>query len=229
MRHLALLVAMAASLLGGSCSSPPLASGKIASEITRDVAEGTWALTDSQNALFNVNLLEDGLAISTWSKGPDGAKGERGTWKIEDGVLVMNWTDGWMDVIQLGQIGFEKYSYAPRASRQGIPTSFGQAIKVLDGSSPWVGVWRTRSADPNYQSKPFYIVLQSNGSAVKSIDAINTGCWQLQQGGIAIYFSDGWFMMVKRDGDAVESRSWAPGASRTGPPTGSAPMAQVLE
>ena len=228
-KNIALACAIGVSLLGVACASGSPKSGTITTEITRDVAEGTWALTDSENALFNVNLLNDGVAISNWCKGPDGAKGEHGTWKVEDGVLLLNWTDGWLDVIQLGHIGFEKYSYAPRANRQGPPTSFGQAVKVLNYSTQWSGVWKTRSADAKLKNQEFYICLQSNGVAMKSIDAINTGCWQKQQGGIAIYFSDGWFMLIARDGDSVEARSWAPGADRTGVPTGITPMAQVLE
>jgi hypothetical protein len=228
-KNLALACAIGASLLGVACVSGSPKSGTMTTEITRDVAEGTWALTDSENALFDVNLLNDGVAISNWCKGPDGAKGEHGNWKVEDGVLLLNWTDGWLDVIQLGHIGFEKYSYAPRANRQGPPTSFGQAVKVLNYSTQWSGVWKTRSADTKLKNQEFYICLQSNGMAMKSIDAINTGCWQKQQGGIAIYFSDGWYMLIARDGDSVEARSWAPGMDRTGVPTGITPMAQVLE
>jgi hypothetical protein len=228
-KNLALACAIGASLLGVACASGSPKSGTMTTEITRDVAEGTWALTDSENALFDVNLLNDGVAISNWCKGPDGAKGEHGNWKVEDGVLLLNWTDGWLDVIQLGHIGFEKYSYAPRANRQGPPTSFGQAVKVLNYSTQWSGVWKTRSADAKLKNQEFYICLQSNGMAMKSIDAINTGCWQKQQGGIAIYFSDGWYMLITRDGDSVEARSWAPGTDRAGVPTGITPMAQVLE
>ena len=228
-KNIALACAVGVGLLGVACVSGSPKSGTITTEITRDVAEGTWALTDSENALFNVNLLNDGVAISNWCKGPDGAKGEHGAWKVEDGVLLLNWTDGWLDVIQLGHIGFEKYSYAPRANRQGPPTSFGQAVKVLNYSTQWAGVRKTRSADPKLKNQEFYICLQSNGVAMKSIDAIDTGCWQKQQGGIAIYFSDGWFMLIARDGDSVEARSWAPGADRAGVPTGITPMAQVLE
>ena len=148
MKYFTLIVVSAIAIFCGACASPPPTSGIIATEITRDVAEGTWALTDGENGLFNVNLLNDGVAISNWCKGTDGAKGEHGTWKIDDGVLVMNWTDGWLDVIQLGHIGFEKYSYAPRVNRQGPPSSFGQAVKVLNYSTKWAGVWKTRSADP---------------------------------------------------------------------------------
>ena len=201
MKYLVFIVVSAIGIFCGACASPHPTSGTIATEITRDVAEGTWALTDGENCLFDVNLLNDGVAISNWCKGTDGAKGEHGTWKIEDGVLVMNWTDGWLDVIQLGHIGFEKYSYAPRVNRQGPPSSFGQAVKVLNYSTQWAGVWKTRSADPAYNNQSFYICLQSNGAAMKSIDAINTGWWQKQQDGIAIYFSDGWYMLLTRDGD----------------------------
>ncbi len=229
MKICALACVVAVSVLECACVSGAPKSGSVNTEITRDVAEGTWALTDSENALFDVNLLNDGVAISNWCKGPDGAKGEHGTWKVEEGVLILNWTDGWLDVIQLGHIGFEKYSYAPRTNRQGPPTSFGQAVKVLNYSTQWAGVWKTRSADAKWKDQEFYIALQSNGIAMKSIDAINTGFWQKQQGGIAIYFSDGWFMLIAREGDSVEARSWAPGLDRNGPPTGTTPMAQVLE
>ncbi len=229
MKYIAMLIVAAVGLLGSACASPSPKSGTIATEITRDVAEGTWALTDSENGLFDVNLFNDGAAISNWCKGVDGAKGEQGTWKIEDGVLVLNWSDGSLDVIQLGQIGFEKYSYAPRVNRQGPPTSFGQAVKVLTYAAQWAGVWKTRSADPNLKKLEFYICLQSNGAAMKSIDAINTGWWQKQQGGIAVYFSDGWYMLIEREGDSVKAKSWAPGVDHASAPTGIVSMAQVLE
>ena len=207
----------------GSIGSPPLLA------IDANAVEGTWALTDERNSTFNIVLREDGSATSTWSRGADGAKGEQGGWTIRDGVLNVRWTDGWLDTIRVGRYGFEKLSYGPTERDGDRPSSFGQAIKVADDSAKWVGVWRTTSVGNGSKGEELFVCLSSDGAAVKSLDAINTGCWQQQPTGTAIYWSDGWFTLLTRDAETIEGRSWAPGADRNGAPTGTAKWTEVRE
>jgi hypothetical protein len=47
--------------------------------------------------------------------------------------------------------------------------------------------------------------------------------------GLAIHWSDGWFTLLTQDGDTVTGKSWAPGADRAGPPTGSSNWLEVVE
>ena len=71
--------------------------------------------------------------------------------------------------------------------------------------------------------------LSSDGNAVKSLDAINTGCWEQRSTGVVIYWSDGWFTSLSRNEDAVQGQSWAPGTNRDGDPTGTETWMEVQE
>lgn len=228
MKRTAALLALLALLTGCASNSAAIGSKPLLA-IDPAAVEGTWALTDERNQTFNVVLREDGSATSTWSRGTDGAKGEQGGWSIRDGILYVRWTDGWLDTIRVGRYGFEKLSYEPGERDSDTPSSFGQAVKITDDSAKWVGVWRTRSVGAGTKDEDLFVCLCSDGGAVKSIDAINSGCWQQQPTGLAIHWSDGWFTMLTQDGDVVTGQSWAPGADRKGPPTGTANWLEVVE
>jgi hypothetical protein len=212
------------------CNAPTNAIGSSPLvPVTAEVAVGVWAMTDDRNDTFNAILRADGSATSTWSRGTDGARGEQGGWSVREGRLVMKWTDGWTDIIQLGRFGYEKLSYGPRDLERDFPECFGQAVKLMDDASRWVGVWRTDSVDTGSQGHHLFVCLSSDGKAMKSIDAINTGCWQLQADGVAIYWSDGWFTLLTRRGERAVGRSWMPGVDRGGAATGEAEWTEVRE
>lgn len=231
MHRVALLVLIASAALWvcGCTASQGSIGGTPLVDITSDVAVGTWVLTDERNVTFNVILREDGSATSTWSRGASGANGEQGGWSIQDGVLTVRYSDGWVDTIRLGRFGYEKLSYGPMDRDLNLPTSFGQAVKLMEDSRSWVGVWRTTSVGDRSKGEELMVCLSSDGAAVKSIDAINTGCWQNQSPGAAIYWSDGWFTQLSRSEDVVTGRSWAPGADRTKDPTGEQTWIEVIE
>lgn len=215
--------------VAGCVTPPPAVGGQPIVPITPEVAAGVWAMTDERNETFNAILRPDGSATSTWSRGADGARGEQGGWSVREGRLVMRWTDGWTDIVQLGRFGYEKLSYGPRDAERDFPECFGQAVKLMDESSRWVGVWRTSSVGNVTRGEEMFVCLSSDGKAMKSIDAINTGCWQVQSEGAAIYWSDGWFTTLLRDDERITSRSWAPGRDRDGPPSGEAEWTGVRE
>lgn len=230
LRSLALTaLSIAIALMDGCQSSGSGIGSAQLVDITPAVVEGTWALTDSRNDTFNVILREDGSATSTWSRGTDGAMGEQGGWSLRNGEVTVRWTDGWVDTIRLGRFGYENFSYGPSDRDANVPSSFGQAVKILDDGNRWVGVWSTTSVDKASQEAELFICLASDGAAVKSIDAINTGCWQLQQSGAAIYWSDGWFTFLTHRDDGVQGQSWASGTDRTKDPTGTHLWTEVTE
>ena len=224
---LLVLACVASSVIG--CASTPGIGAPALVEISPAVAVGTWALADERNVTFNVVLREDGSATSTWSRGNNGAAGEQGGWSIRDGVLTVRYSDGWIDTIRMGRFGYEKLSYGPMDRDTNLPSSFGQAVKVLEDSRVWVGVWRPTSVRESAKGQELLVCMSSDGAAVKDIDAINTGCWQNQSPGAAIYWSDGWFTQLSRNGDVVTGKSWAPGADRTGEPTGEQTWVEVIE
>lgn len=227
-----LRTSMLGAIVAGGCgcaTQAPIVGGSPIVPITPQVAAGTWTMTDERNETFNAILRPDGSATSTWSRGTDGARGEQGGWSVRDGRLVMKWTDGWTDIVQLGRFGYEKLSFGPRDVERDFPECFGQAVKLLDESARWVGVWRTSSVGDRTRGEDMFVCLSSDGKAMKSIDAINTGCWQMQPDGAAIYWSDGWFTLLARTGDQAIGRSWAPGMDRDGAPSGEEQWAEVRE
>jgi hypothetical protein len=217
----------AVSLPPSPRSGPALGSPVTAGAISRTEAVGTWSLTDSENELFNVMLQPDGAAVSTWWKGDEGAKGERGRWMIENGVLVVRWTDGWIDAVRRGHSGYEKYSYGPGVPANSTPTSFGQAVKVEGPAQRYTGVWTIPGALPGSRYELF-VALRSDGSAVKSIDGVRAGTWQVEGESCRIVWADGWSSVIEPTEDgSFFSKSWKPGTSTDEMPTGSGPATRI--
>ena len=217
----------AVSLPPSQRSGPALGSPVTAGAISRTEAVGTWSLTDSENELFNVVLQPDGAAVSTWWKGDDGAKGERGRWMIENGVLVVRWTDGWIDAVRRGHSGYEKYSYGPGVPASAAPTSFGQAVKVEGPAQRYAGVWSIPGAMPGSRDELF-MALRSDGSAMKSSDDVRVGTWQLDGESCRIVWADGWSSVIEPTEDgSYFSKSWKPGTSPDAMPTGSGPATRI--
>lgn len=208
-------------------SGPALGSPVTAGAISRTEAVGTWSLTDSENELFNVVLQPDGAAVSTWWKGDDGAKGERGRWMIENGVLVVRWTDGWIDAVRRGHSGYEKYSYGPGVPAGATPTSFGQAVKVEGASQRYTGVWTIPGAAPGSRYELF-MALRSDGSAMKSVDEVRVGTWRIDGELCRIVWADGWTDIIEpTEGGSFFSKSWKPGTPADAMPTGSGPATRI--
>lgn len=217
----------AVSLPPSQRSGPALGSPVTAGAISRTEAVGTWSLTDSENELFNVLLQPDGAAVSTWWKGDDGAKGERGRWMIENGVLIVRWTDGWIDAVRRGPSGYEKYSYGPGVPASATPTNFGQAVKVEGPAQRYTGVWSIPGALPGSRYELF-MALRSDGSAMKSIDDVRVGTWQLDGNNCRIVWADGWTSVIEPAEDgSFFSKSWKPGTPADAMPTGSGPATRI--
>ncbi len=189
--------------------------------LTDKTAIGTWTLTDSENTTFDVIIDPDGSAISNWSKGPTKAQGEQGSWKIERGRLVIDYTDGWRDVVVPTHDGhYAKEGFAPGAARDGAATNIGFSARTSDADAQWVGVYEIPEGLSS-GSTSFFVAIQSSHTAWKSIDTPNVGSWWIKRSALRIRWANGWLDELTPSGNGYTVRSWEPGTPLdfTGEPT----------
>lgn len=174
---------------------------------------------------FDVVLAPDGGAVSNWSKGPHGARGESGRWVIANGRIVIDYVDGWRDVILRKPTGeLAKRSWGPGVARDGAPSNFGQAVRTAASYASWIGVYELPVAQSTTGEK-FAIAIQSSHVAWKTIDEVKVGCWWIADGFLRIRWANGWCDELHTLGADYEVRSWKPGTpadangSPAGPPT----------
>jgi hypothetical protein len=206
MPHLLRLAAMFFVLVAIGCSSQRASTGFKADEVP-----GTWSLTDDENCTFDVRLSATGGAVSNWSKGPTSAQGESGRWAVEGDRIVIDYTDGWRDVIRHSTTGkFQKASYAPGTPRDGAPSNSGLAVRTGEKLSQWVGVYelpRPASAE----TRSFFMSLQSTHAAWKSVNEIRVGSWWAAGDSVRVRWADGWINELTQVGANIEVRGWLPG------------------
>ncbi len=185
--------------------------------VDRSAFVGTWTLTDMANDTFNVVLFPGGAARSTWSKGPEGAKGEWGRWRVYGNGARIDYTNGWIDVVRFAEQGFEQISYTPETPITGPWSTCGRARKVEARLEPYVGVFELRLEEDN---SPFHVAVQSNGLAFKRIaNEPPAGTWSLEKGRAIIRWSDGWIdEFTPLENGRVAQRTWMPGMSMSEAP-----------
>ncbi len=232
-RSASIMMGVAILICLAACDSVGGIGGSKRAPITRAEAVATWSLTDSENELFNVILSADGSAVDTWWKGDDGAKGERGRWELVDGTIDIRFNSGWRDVISRSSLGYDKHGYppglAPGAGPSKDPINSGDAVKVSGDDLRFVGIWIIPGAlaGPKYE---LYAALRSDGMAMKSIDAINQGTWQIESGVAHLYWADGWNTTIEpMDDGTFFAKSWKPGAAMSEMPTGSNGVRRVMK
>ena len=62
-------------------------------ELTTDQELHTWRVWDADGDPFTILIVGDGRARSTWAKGNNGFKGQRGKWREEGEATVITWDD----------------------------------------------------------------------------------------------------------------------------------------
>lgn len=228
-------IALALTILSShfGCSAMSGSNFSKSKPITREEAIGIWSLSDSENELFNTILSADGSVVDTWWKGEDGVKGERGRWELDNGRIDIRLSSGWRDVIYRSELGYSKLGYppglAPGSGPQSEPANNTNAVKVSGDDLRFVGVWIISGAlaGPKYE---LYAALRSDGMAMKSIDAINQGTWQIESGIAHLYWADGWHTTIEPiDDGTFFSKSWKPGIALSEMPTGSAVVRRVMK
>lgn len=203
-------------------AAPVLSAEAIGAPIAAADAAGAWTLVDDENVTFDVVLAADGGAVSNWSKGPHGALGESGHWVIAGGRIVIDYIDGWRDVILHKPTGeLAKRSWGPGVARDGPPTNFGQAIRTAASYAAWIGVYELPMAQSTTGQK-FAVAIQSSHVAWKTIDDVKVGCWWIADNRLRIRWANGWCDELHTVGAEIEVRSWKPGtaADANGSPVG---------
>jgi hypothetical protein len=196
-------------------SSPPdekAAPGSGGTSTNQNDFTGVWATTDAQGQLFNIIIFPNGQAVTNWTKGTEGARGERGLWRQEPGRFIAAYDDGWTDLIEVDDGQFHHKGFSPGTSLDGPPSNQAPAAKVKESQAPYVGVWRmNKEPDGSY----LYIALQSNGRAYSSINGGTEGTWEPSEKGALCRWPDGWVDLIERAPEGWQKRSWVGVESNT--------------
>ncbi len=177
-----------------------------------DVSAGVWTTRDEKGHPFDVVLFQNGQAISTWVKGPAGAKGQRGFWRVVDGQICVLFDDGWSDRIVMRDGGPVHEGFAPGLSLAESPTNSAPTQRFDGEAAAFVGVWRlNREPDGSY----LYLSLQANGAAHSTINGITEGRWEFADGAAKVTWPDGWVDQLERSAGSWQKRSWVGGDSGT--------------
>jgi len=86
-------------------------------------AAGVWKVGHGDGTDLRLTLYPDGRAESDW-------EGQHGTWRWLADRLVVEYTDGWADIIFATPTGYEKVAYKPGADRSGVPSNRTSAARV---------------------------------------------------------------------------------------------------
>lgn len=181
------------------------AGEKHAPESAKDVF-GVWAAVDHDGDLFDVVIYPTGTAVTNWSKGPDGAKGQVGKWTATADGIEIKFPDGWRDVFKRSGTGFIQEGYAP-GTKDGLPMNTCRAIRVTDPRARFVGVWETPDRETG---KPLFIAVFSDGTAKKTSDSAAKGLWTVQYGNAYFNWSDGWVNRILRTETRYVDQVWRP-------------------
>jgi len=86
---------------------------------------GVWQVGDGKGKQFKIHLNPDGTSKSDF----DG--GEEGKWTVSGNKILVEWTDGWKDVIyDTGNYNYQKQGYASGTSLDGKPSNTTDAKRL---------------------------------------------------------------------------------------------------
>ena len=193
----------------GCASAVPKPSAR-GTPLGAEDAAGVWTLADDENAAFDVRLSPKGTAVSNWSKGSVGARGEHGRWTIVDGAVVIDYDDGWRDIVFRNASGsLRKKSYSPDMPRDGPPRDESIALRTVKEMAPWVGVYEV-AASGSRTGAAYFVSIQSTGLAWNTADKTRVGsCWVAGEA-LRIRWANGWLDEFRTAAEGFEMRSWSP-------------------
>lgn len=213
MRQIFRLSAMFFALVAIGCASAAPTRMPQGAAIAAADAVGVWTLTDDENAAFDVRLSAGGSAVSNWSKGNAGARGEHGRWAIVDGAIVIDYDDGWRDIVFRSEGGaLRKKSYAPEMPREGPARSESVAVRAADMLAAWVGVYEVAAAGSRAGTAAF-VAIQSTGLAWNTADPEHIGSWWMAGDALRVRWANGWIDEFRQGALGFELRSWRPVAT----------------
>lgn len=187
--------------------------------------EGIWSTRDDQGEAFDMVIFPNGQAVTTWSKGIDGARGERGFWRRENNRLVAVYHDGWTDVLEPGADGVLHKGFSPETHLGAPPTNSAPAVKISPPAANFAGIWRmNREPDGSYQ----YVALYSGGRALSTVNGGTEGTWEpTEKGARCVWPKDGWVDLIEHGPQGWQKRSWVGPETET--PADVSPVLRVGE
>lgn len=109
------MIAAAMTLAIAACS-PPGAKSEFA---------GTWKVSDTSGAPFDIVLADDGTASANRS-----GEAMEGTWKEDNGAAVITWKEGWTTKIAKEGAAYKKLAWDKGVSMDSPPTNTSDAVKA---------------------------------------------------------------------------------------------------
>ena len=129
--------------------------------------------------------------------------------KEDGGTVVITFKDGHQQSIPVSAIAAMEFKSASGAATPiAIPAPLGP------GKRHFVGKWLVGQGNGD----SFYITLEENGEATKSIGAAH-GTWVYMDGEARITWDDGWHDAIRKVGAKHEKFAYAPGKSFSDNPT----------
>jgi hypothetical protein len=167
--------------------------------------EGLWTTADAQGQAFDIIIFPNGQAVTNWTKGTEGARGERGYWRQDEQRITVVYSDGSTDVIERGDKGFQHRRYSAGSPLDSQPLAQSEARRGEGNDSALVGIWRLNK-EPD--GSHLYIALQSNGRAMSTINGGTEGKWRVNEKGALCEWPDGWVDQIERGNAGWQKRSW---------------------
>jgi len=165
---------------------------------------GTWTTSDEQGQVFDLVIFPNGQVVTNWTKGKDGAYGERGLWRQEGSRLIAFYHDGSSDIMEATPEGVRYAGHAAGAPLDRAPSSTATAQQRPEAEARFLGVWRlNKEPDGTYQ----YLSLQSNGRAFSSVNGGTEGKWSVVGGAAECTWPDGWVDRLELTNDGWQKRS----------------------
>ena len=109
------ILAAAFVLAVAACSPPTPAANEFA---------GTWKVSDTSGASFDIVLAADGTASANRS-----GEALKGTWKEDNGAAVITWSEGWTTKIAKEGDAYKKMAWDKGVSMDSPPTNTSAATK----------------------------------------------------------------------------------------------------
>ncbi len=186
-----------------AASPPPIAIAAPAAGASEFL--GSWSTIDEQGQLFDVLIFPNGQAVTTWTKGRSGARGELGFWRMENNRLLIFLEDGWTDSLEKTADGVVHHGYPPGSSLDRPPATTEPAKRVAQNLAGIVGIWRlNKEPDSGYQ----YLALQSSGRAFSSVNGGTEGAWKQKGKTVECTWPDGWVDILEATPEGFQKRSF---------------------
>lgn len=149
---------------------------------------GVWIIGETPEQRFDLVVLPNGTALSTYMDGEKGVRGEFGQWQYQNDALIVSFDSGWRDVLSKQGGDYVKKSYAPDAPLEGEANNTSLAKEYFGPKEAFVGVWQGN--DENGQPL-FFMSLSSNGTGRKSNNLGAFADWVVFENTAQVAWTDG--------------------------------------